>query len=666
MTEQYAYLPNFRFMLRVNGIDLPLKSVSAFQRENEYDYIQEGGMNDYVYLRRKPISKPYTLRVERYIPTDFDDPLSNGSELFLPLLLFVGRNSGGKMGFGRYYVFTGAVVMGKEYGGLDSERAGLLTETITIGYNQMFCITNADDDEDDKSPWQIADGDGDDAALNVSRKYSKTPKEPLQNKMNKRAFKASAEKWEFDGLKKGGKGTISHTPLNEDGEMDKADMIDKRRHFSFAGTFNPLASAEMKSTRSAVNASRESYGIEELSKDEMTEKAKMFELTPDGSVGGNGVIFAPKNIDNNKKAKADFIKNEKKWGFKPDDKKSKEGIGVQSAQNGLVTKHVENPDGSSTGLGRPELTIKEMEAKARKFELTENKNVMGNGTVSARRNPEDKELHQKQLEEASQKWEFSDKDKAGKGESRRDYKGIKEDTKKEHVDKAKKFEMTDKDTVGGNGVLLSPHDIDQNKENKDDFKSKGKRWKFNGKKKAGQGDNSSQNQHMVLNEDTVTSIGPNEASKGKLEQLSKKWRFKDDTKAGEGVSSSQNNKAVLNDNSKNANIGAKEESRKTLEGKAKKWKLNNTTKAGNGVSSSQNSKVKLNEGTIANIGPNEVSKESLIGKANKWEFNDTNKAGSGESSRNTGNIKELSKDEMAKKAQRGMTTNKAIADFLMK
>jgi len=123
MTEEYNFLTNFRFMLRVDGaFDVPLKSVRAFSRENEYDYIQEGGMNDYVYMRRKPISKPFTLQVERYVATDFNDPLSNGTELLLPLMLFVGKNTGGSIDFGRYYFFTGAVVMSKEYGGLDAER----------------------------------------------------------------------------------------------------------------------------------------------------------------------------------------------------------------------------------------------------------------------------------------------------------------------------------------------------------------------------------------------------------------------------------------------------------------------------------------------------------------------------------------------------------------
>ena len=77
---------NFDFMLRVEGVfDLPCRAVRAFQRENEYEYIQEGGLNDYVHMRRKPISKPFTFQVERYVGTDILDPLANGTELLADL-----------------------------------------------------------------------------------------------------------------------------------------------------------------------------------------------------------------------------------------------------------------------------------------------------------------------------------------------------------------------------------------------------------------------------------------------------------------------------------------------------------------------------------------------------------------------------------------------------
>ena len=82
----------FNFMLRVEALfDVPCKSVRAFTREMEYELIQEGGLNDYVHMRRKPISKPFTLEVERYVGIDYIDPLPLGAELLIPVMLFVSR-----------------------------------------------------------------------------------------------------------------------------------------------------------------------------------------------------------------------------------------------------------------------------------------------------------------------------------------------------------------------------------------------------------------------------------------------------------------------------------------------------------------------------------------------------------------------------------------------
>ena len=136
-------LVNFNFMLRVEAIyDLPCKSVKAFTREMEYEYIQEGGLNDYVHMLRKPISKPFTLEVERYVGVNYVDPLPLGAELALPLILFVGRNPNQFIPglVARTYTFTGCVVMKKTFGELDADRSGLLTETVTIGYREMLCV----------------------------------------------------------------------------------------------------------------------------------------------------------------------------------------------------------------------------------------------------------------------------------------------------------------------------------------------------------------------------------------------------------------------------------------------------------------------------------------------------------------------------------------------
>ena len=122
-------LVNFNFMLRVELMfDLPCKSVRAFTRELEYDYIQEGGLNDYVHMRRKPISRPFTLEIERYVGVDYIDPLPLGADLVLPVLLFVSRNHDQFIPgvVARTYVFTGCTVMKKTYGDLVADQSGLL------------------------------------------------------------------------------------------------------------------------------------------------------------------------------------------------------------------------------------------------------------------------------------------------------------------------------------------------------------------------------------------------------------------------------------------------------------------------------------------------------------------------------------------------------------
>jgi hypothetical protein len=134
---------NFNFMVRVEGlIDLPCKSVKAFSREMEYELIQEGGVNDYVHMRRKPISRPFTLEIERYTGIDYFDPMPTGLDLVLPLIVFVSRYVNNFIPgiVYRTYIFTGCTVTKKSYGELNAEHSGLLTETTTIAYREMMCV----------------------------------------------------------------------------------------------------------------------------------------------------------------------------------------------------------------------------------------------------------------------------------------------------------------------------------------------------------------------------------------------------------------------------------------------------------------------------------------------------------------------------------------------
>lgn len=134
-------LVNFNFMLRVEGIyDVPCKSIHSFKKENAYEYIQEGGLNDYVHLRRKAVTSPNSFCVERYAGTDYFDPLPNGADLILPVVLLVSRYADDFTKPQRIYVFTGCTVIDKEYGELAADKSELLTETATIAYREMLCL----------------------------------------------------------------------------------------------------------------------------------------------------------------------------------------------------------------------------------------------------------------------------------------------------------------------------------------------------------------------------------------------------------------------------------------------------------------------------------------------------------------------------------------------
>ncbi len=136
-------MPAFNFILRVEGIiDVPCRAVKNLHRENDFEYIQEGGLNDYVHMKRKPITRPFTFQVERYAGIDTVDPLALGTELTLPIILLVYDRPvmSNAVDAHRYYTFTGCTVTAKDYGELNSERSGLLVETTTIAFREMACV----------------------------------------------------------------------------------------------------------------------------------------------------------------------------------------------------------------------------------------------------------------------------------------------------------------------------------------------------------------------------------------------------------------------------------------------------------------------------------------------------------------------------------------------
>ena len=157
MDKKGQPLVNYNFCLRVEGIyDLPCKSIHGFEDEYEYEYIREGGLNDYVHLRRKPSSKPKTVQVERYVGADGTDPLTLGRVMNMPIILFVSRSADEFEQVKRTYIFVGCVVTGKSYGELDASTSGLLLETTTISYRHLECVDNLIENEE-KPEWKSGD-----------------------------------------------------------------------------------------------------------------------------------------------------------------------------------------------------------------------------------------------------------------------------------------------------------------------------------------------------------------------------------------------------------------------------------------------------------------------------------------------------------------------------
>lgn len=136
-------LTKYNFLLRVEGIyDIPCQRVQAFSREMEYEYIQEGGLNDYVHMIRKPASRPSTFSIECHAGIHYVDPLPVGIELFLPVMLFITRYPGyfNTTAPERVFTFTGCAVTKRTYGELSANDSGLVVDTIEFAYRELAVL----------------------------------------------------------------------------------------------------------------------------------------------------------------------------------------------------------------------------------------------------------------------------------------------------------------------------------------------------------------------------------------------------------------------------------------------------------------------------------------------------------------------------------------------
>ena len=127
-------------ILAYEGIQYQYMAPGVFTNA-EFEYVQEGGLNDYVHMLRKPVSKPFTFTVERYVGTDMIPPLPLGAELVLPIILMISPYPNRFDIAKRTFVFTGCTVISKTYGELNAEKSGILTETIVIAYREMVEVT---------------------------------------------------------------------------------------------------------------------------------------------------------------------------------------------------------------------------------------------------------------------------------------------------------------------------------------------------------------------------------------------------------------------------------------------------------------------------------------------------------------------------------------------
>lgn len=254
---------SYAFALQVEAaFFLPLKSVRVFNKENEFDYYQEGGLNDYVHMLRKPISKPFTFQVERYVGVDagfldqnsgFIDPLALGTDLILPLVLYVNRSPSAKWynnisfeNCARAYVFTGCTVTAKEYGELNAEQSKLLTETTTIAYRELITLNQISPDWEKGDVWQMTADSylGGGEAHDSNRTKGNASKKDQETKGKEGMWEISKD--DFDGNRK------YHTDERSRKDPDKAasSAAGRRNKWGYPGAPDSDLSTDHEQNRS--------------------------------------------------------------------------------------------------------------------------------------------------------------------------------------------------------------------------------------------------------------------------------------------------------------------------------------------------------------------------------------------------------------------------------
>ena len=445
-TESGWYpLTSFAFMLRVElAFDLPCRAIKGLRRENEFDYIQEGGLNDYVHMKRKPISRPFTFQVERYVGLDaYLDPLPLGVELVLPVLLFVNpypfRNSSFFKPV-RSYAFLGCTVTAKDYGELNAESSGLLVETTTIAFREMACI-DLPSKWLNKNSWNFAqdkDGKIDYEGQGESNKNTRDANLSAASKRTKKEMeeKAAEQLWALDKKVKEGnkkrnyltnaaKTNTSDTELTADKMNAKAQLWPKKASAVKEKMETPKAELwsfgkdkKVKAGNGTRRYLHKANGTNtpdvEATQEQMNAKATLWAFDKEKKAkAGNGkrsYLHEEKgtNTPGVEATKEQMQKKAQQWAFDKDNK-VKAGNGTRNYLH--RDKGTNTPD--------VEKTREQMQKKAQQWAFGKDKKVKaGNGTRNylheeGGTNTPDAEATQDQMNKKAQQWAFDKKTKAG-------------------------------------------------------------------------------------------------------------------------------------------------------------------------------------------------------------------------------------------------------------
>lgn len=131
----YDVYTSMNFIVRAEGREIICRSVQGIQKEREQEFIREGGLNDYVHIRPKPLTRAQTLKLECIASPDNEKLLPLGKVLAEPLVV----ETKPEMSSGKNirFTFNGCMVVDKKFGDLRAEKSGILEETISIAYQEM-------------------------------------------------------------------------------------------------------------------------------------------------------------------------------------------------------------------------------------------------------------------------------------------------------------------------------------------------------------------------------------------------------------------------------------------------------------------------------------------------------------------------------------------------